>query len=79
MEAGKRTITDIFNKGRSLEIPFFQRHYVWTEDNWSRLLEDICNISENGSDYFLGSAILKRKDTPTNAQVGDCRTVIDGQ
>lgn len=79
MEAGKRTITDIFNKGRSLEIPFFQRHYVWAEDNWSRLLEDICNISENGSDYFLGSAILKRKDTPTNAQVGDCRTVIDGQ
>jgi hypothetical protein len=24
MEAGKRTIRDIFNRGRNLEIPFFK-------------------------------------------------------
>ena len=29
MEAGKRTISDIFNGNRVLEIPFFQRSYVW--------------------------------------------------
>ena len=29
MDAGKRTINDIFNGNRVLEIPFFQRSYVW--------------------------------------------------
>lgn len=29
MDAGKRTINDIFNGNRILEIPFFQRSYVW--------------------------------------------------
>ena len=27
MDAGKRTINDIFNGNRVLEIPFFQRSY----------------------------------------------------
>jgi uncharacterized protein with ParB-like and HNH nuclease domain len=31
MDAGKRTINDIFNGNRILEIPFFQRAYVWGE------------------------------------------------
>lgn len=32
MDAGKRTINDIFNGSRVLEIPFFQRAYVWGEE-----------------------------------------------
>lgn len=31
MDAGKRTINEIFNGSRLLEIPFFQRAYVWGE------------------------------------------------
>ncbi len=41
MEAGKRTIELIFNKGRTLEIPFFQRSYVWESENWERFLNDL--------------------------------------
>lgn len=29
MYAGIRRIREMFNKGRKLEIPFFQRSYVW--------------------------------------------------
>ncbi len=79
MDAGKRTISDIFNGNRKLIIPFFQRTYVWKEEQWSRLIEDMEYISKTGKDYFLGSIILKSHPTPSNSSIGDIRTVIDGQ
>ncbi len=79
MDAGKRTINDIFNGNRILEIPFFQRAYVWGEEQWERLLEDMENISHTNKPYFLGSVILKQQPTTTGNRVGDKRTLIDGQ
>ena len=79
MEAGKRTISDIFNKARILRIPFFQRGYVWNQDNWSRFLEDMIEVSKNNKDYFLGSSILKAEEVPSNEKIGDRRSVVDGQ
>jgi uncharacterized protein with ParB-like and HNH nuclease domain len=79
MDAGKRTINDIFNGNRILEIPFFQRAYVWGDDQWERLLEDMESVSHSNKPYFLGSVILKQQPTQTGSTVGDVRTVIDGQ
>ena len=79
MDAGKRTISDIFNGNRLLQIPFFQRSYVWKEEQWSRFLSDMEFISVTDKDYFLGSIILKQQATPANSSIGDVRTVIDGQ
>lgn len=79
MDAGKRTINDIFNGNRVLEIPFFQRAYVWGQPQWERLLEDMKAISDSNKPYFLGSVILKQQETTTGARIGDKRTVIDGQ
>lgn len=79
MEAGKKTINDIFNGNRILEIPFFQRSYVWEEEQWERLLEDMEAVSQASKPYFLGSIILKQQNTETGNSVGDKRTVIDGQ
>jgi uncharacterized protein with ParB-like and HNH nuclease domain len=79
MEAGKRTISDIFNGNRILEIPFFQRAYVWGEEQWERLLQDMELITQKNTPYFLGSVILKQQNTDTQRTVGDVRTVVDGQ
>jgi len=79
MEAGKRNITDIFNRARSLEIPFFQRAYVWDEDNWERFLTDMFTVSHRGVNYFLGSVILKQRGTLSAEAIGDVRIVVDGQ
>lgn len=79
MDAGKRTINEIFNGSRILEIPFFQRAYVWGEPQWERLLEDVENVSRTRTPYFMGSVILKQQLTGTSSNVGDIRTVIDGQ
>lgn len=79
MDAGKRTINDIFNGNRILEIPFFQRSYVWDVDQWERLLEDMEQVSVSNKPYFLGSVILKQQPTQTGSTIGDIRTLIDGQ
>lgn len=79
MDAGKRTINEIFNGSRILEIPFFQRSYVWDETQWERLLDDVENVSQTRAPYFMGSVILKQQLTNTGSSVGDIRTVIDGQ
>lgn len=79
MDAGKRTINDIFNGNRVLEIPFFQRAYVWDEPQWERFLEDMELITSSNKPHFLGSVILKQQLTSASGKHGDIRTLIDGQ
>lgn len=79
MEAGKRAINDIFNGNKILEIPFFQRAYVWDTPQWERFLTDMEHVSHTNKPYFLGSVILKQQLTSSQQSVGDKRTVIDGQ
>ncbi|WP_281235509.1 DUF262 domain-containing protein [Flavobacterium gelatinilyticum] len=45
----------MFNGNRILEIPFFQRAYVWGEDQWERLLEDMKKVSLSNKPYFLAN------------------------
>ncbi len=61
-------------KDKMFEVPFFQRPYVWNEDNWDELWESIKN-SKNGEMPFIGSFILQEKlgEQPTKY------LVIDGQ
>ena len=56
------------------EIPYFQRKYVWDEDNWEQLIE---NSSATLGNHFLGSIILSKVDVAS----GESRRmpVIDGQ
>lgn len=79
MDAGKRSINDIFNGNRILEIPFFQRSYVWDTPQWERFLNDMEHVSHCNKPHFLGSVILKQQETVSNQSVGDKRIIIDGQ
>lgn len=56
------------------DIPFFQRAYVWGEDNWSELFNNLTNKSRN---HFLGSIILKN-ELASPGKVARF-SVIDGQ
>ena len=77
MDASKCTIHHIFNGYRILEIPFFQRAYVWKKDQWQRFLADMETVTKDNRPYFIGSIILKQQPTQTGSK--DRRTVIDGQ
>lgn len=55
-----------------LEIPFFQRPYVWEEENWEKLYK---SFFENETPDFLGSIILKHNiDSDAISTM-----IIDGQ
>lgn len=74
MDAGKRTISLIFDREWHLDIPFFQRSYVWGEEEWERFLSDMYYICESDQEYFLGSVILKEESERIKNKI-----VIDGQ
>lgn len=73
MEAKETSFTFMLST-MSIEIPFFQRGYVWDQNNWDDLLQ---NLLDNKQSHFLGSIILKHIKTPS----GDPPrwSVIDGQ
>ena len=66
MKAGEILISGIFNGSRLLEVPFYQRAYVWQEEQWERLLEDLKYVTSTRKQYFMGSIILKSGHEATN-------------
>ena len=80
MDAHKALITDIFNNATLVEVPFFQRSYVWKKDLWARLLEDMEFVAKTNKPHFLGSIILKEGRKPNPGELFSVRkTVVDGQ
>lgn len=79
MNAGKINIEGLFNSGRRFEIPFYQRPYVWEEEQWDRLLDDLAFISSSKRPYFIGSIILKKAPVQTWESLSDRKIVVDGQ
>ena len=80
MKAGEILINGIFNGSRLLEVPFYQRSYVWKEEQWDRFAEDMEFVTKTKKPYFLGSIIFKSGKTPnTWEKFSDRKIVIDGQ
>ena len=79
MKANDLFLLKVFSTHTVFEVPYYQRAYVWEEENWKRFLEDMENISAVEKPYFIGSLILKQKETETGSKYGDIRVVIDGQ
>lgn len=78
MDAGKRQISFYFNGQDYLEIPFFQRSYVWNENLLKRFLESMEQISRTGKDYFMGSIISKQKPKNSSSE-SNAQLIVDGQ
>lgn len=85
MKADAAPILAIFEKKMRLEVPLFQRQYVWSRDQeWEPLWEDMARkfaeYIEGRKDapvHFLGAMVLDQKQTPTTHV--EKRQVIDGQ
>ena len=78
MDAKPAKIADVFQQETLLRIPYFQRHYVWGEEEWERFANDMAStLDADVKKYFLGALILKEEN---NADAGiDKYLVIDGQ
>lgn len=85
MDVHKSSLLAVFDSKQRLEVPLFQRQYVWSEEQqWLPLWEDIerkfIEALEGRKDaphHFLGALVLDQKQTPTGHVV--VRQVIDGQ
>src|ERR1051325_5499240 len=85
MKADAAPVLGIFERELRLEIPIFQRQYVWGQaQQWEPLWDDIsrkfCEFLDGRKDgpvHFLGAMVLDQKQTPTTHV--EKRLVIDGQ
>lgn len=82
MKAETPSINGVFKNSTILRIPFFQRQYVWGEEQWERFANDMESLVDLRKKYFLGSLIFKNEE-PTDEEaaygVSEKYTVIDGQ
>lgn len=85
MKATAVSLLALFETKMQLEVPLFQRQYIWQrEKHWEPLWEDITRKFTDYLDgrkdapvHFLGAMVLDLKQTPAT-HVGK-RQVIDGQ
>lgn len=85
MKANAAPLLAVFEKKMRLEVPLFQRQYVWSkEQQWEPLWDDISRkfseFLEGRKDapvHFLGALVLDQRQTPTTHV--EKRQVIDGQ
>lgn len=75
--ANDKKVYDLLNDKLYL-IHSNQRKYVWTQNNWNEMYEDIKLVyEEKSSDHFIGSIVLKKE--PSRAGIKHQFSVIDGQ
>ena len=74
MTASNCSIKRCFEQECFLEVPFFQRAYVWNQDNWEQLLN---TLSQESSSIFLGAVILQKREKDGSRVKS--YAVIDGQ
>lgn len=85
MKASAVPLLALFEKKMRIEVPLFQRQYVWNEEEqWIPLWEDIQRKFEeylsgrkDAPVHFLGAMVLDQKQTPSTHV--ELRQVIDGQ
>jgi uncharacterized protein with ParB-like and HNH nuclease domain len=82
ISANKESLKTFFDYNKQYIVPFFQRAYVWNEDYWENLWEDIIQVNEKHInkqkvEHFFGTIITKQKsDNNISEQKID---LIDGQ
>ena len=77
LDANDKTIYSLLND-KLFIIPINQRKYVWDQDNWMDLFEDIDLMLERKvENHFIGSIVLKSENIKDG--IKEHFTIIDGQ
>lgn len=68
--------TELMSKTSFINVPIYQRNYVWNFEMIKILLEDICNIKNTKKQHFISNVIFIKKST----ELGYTHNIIiDGQ
>jgi len=78
------SVGDLFSRESVYVVPLFQRPYVWDEERWELLWDDIARVADESltrnsppQRHFLGSIVVQQRQSGVT-QVPR-REVIDGQ
>jgi uncharacterized protein with ParB-like and HNH nuclease domain len=82
INATKEKLASFFQGSSQFVVPFFQRSYVWDEDNWNTLWEHAISVLERceesaPSEHFIGTIITKQRPAQVIGQ--SIYDLIDGQ
>jgi uncharacterized protein with ParB-like and HNH nuclease domain len=82
INANKEKLQSFFQGNLQYEIPFFQRAYVWSEENWTIFWEHLLSELEAyekgyNSEHFIGTIITKQKESKSLSE--NVVELIDGQ
>ena len=81
-EAKEKSLIEVLGTQEMLSVPYFQRRYVWKEENWEEMLNTIIDESKDVTDgdsnsVYWGNIIWKEIDTKQGQS--KCYKIIDGQ
>ncbi len=68
----RKSIEELFAGDAHFSVPRYQRSFAWTADETEELWEDLLDAANRGGEYFLGTIVLQRADSPEEG-------IIDGQ
>ena len=78
------SVGDLFSRESVFVVPLFQRPYIWDEERWELLWEDVASVAEEmlavdqtPRRHFLGSIVVQQR--PNGVTQVPRREVIDGQ
>ncbi len=82
INANKELLNSFYSNNLQYVVPFFQRAYVWSNDNWDILWEHINRIADktlnnSKNEHFIGTLITKQR--LSNAIGENKLDLIDGQ
>jgi uncharacterized protein with ParB-like and HNH nuclease domain len=67
-----KSIEQLFAGNGRFSVPRYQRSFAWTADETEELWEDLFGAVQRSGEYFLGTIVLHRTDSPA-------QNIIDGQ
>jgi uncharacterized protein with ParB-like and HNH nuclease domain len=83
INASKAFLNSFFSANLQYLVPFFQRSYVWDEENWEVLWDHVERTEQSiaagntGKEHFIGTLITKERQA---VEIGEQqKDVIDGQ
>ena len=78
--AYKSNLRELLSERTRFVVPPFQRHYVWTADEWRRLWDDLRATADRpgGPQHFLGAVVLQHRPDGNSAGPRPL-DVVDGQ
>ncbi len=82
INANKELLKTFYSNNLQYVVPFFQRAYIWDQENWDILWEHINRIADKPeadgkNEHFIGTLITKQRPSST---IGENKLdLIDGQ